>query len=129
VARLDIGHVKIDNGSKDLVSPKGKLDVFSYGDLKAFFEALRKENRSSRIVVDMSGADYVASSGWSVLLGWRRLMRLGGGSLVLSGMKPEVQRVYESMKIGKLLPSLVDNDAAVQHLNEEPITSLDDPDV
>ena len=119
MARLEIEQQKIADGTMHLVRPRGKLDVFSFNDLKASFEALRKEDKAAKIVVDMSAADYVASSGWSVLLGCRKVLRLGGGSLVLCGLRPEIQRVYEVMRVTKLLPTCPDQAAAVRYLSEE----------
>lgn len=119
MARLDIEHEKIADGAMTLVHLKGKLDVFTFNELKAFFDGLRKEDKAAKIVVDMSAADYVASSGWSVLLGWRKMLRLGGGSLVLCGLRAETKRVYDVMRIDKLLPACADQAAAVKWLQEE----------
>jgi anti-anti-sigma factor len=119
VARLEITQELLAKEGVRLVRPVGKLDVFSFGDLKVFFEALRGQDKAAKVVVDMSRADYVASSGWSVLMGWRKLMRLGGGTLALCGQRPEVRRVYDSMKISKLLPTFEDVAAAAEALKKE----------
>jgi len=88
-----------------IVKLSGKLDVFSFAELKGYFDKLYEEQPGARVVCDVSGVGYIASSGWSVLLARRKMAKRDDGELVLSGMDGDIRRVYESMKIQKLLPS------------------------
>lgn len=117
---MQIEHELVSGGTVHLVRPIGKLDVFTFVELKVFLEKLSESDKAAKAVVDMSRAEYVASSGWSVLLGRRKLMRLGGGDLVVFGLNAEVLRVYQSMKVGKVLPSAEDLPGALALLETAP---------
>lgn len=108
MTRLQIEHELVPGGGVHRVRPVGKLDVFTFVELKVFLEKLSEADKAAQAVIDMSGTEYVASSGWSVLLGRRKLMRLGGGDLVVFGLNTEVARVYQSMKVGRVLPCAAD---------------------
>jgi anti-anti-sigma factor len=116
MARLEISE-EIIGGNIHVLSPKGKLDVFSFVELRAHFEDLSQRDKKALVVVDLSGVEYVASSGWSVLLSRRKLVKLAGGDLSVCGMSDEIKRVYESMKIQKLLPSAPSAAAAAKLLD------------
>jgi len=100
------------------VTPVGKVDVFSFTRVKQHLEKISTDEKSARVVVDLGKAEYVASSGWSVFLGRRKLMRLAGGDLAVCAMGPDLQRVYDSMKIARLLPAAPDFAGAVKLLLE-----------
>ena len=86
--------------------PSGLGDVFD--SLKKFIAEICAQNRSVRMVVDLADVEYIASSGWSVLLSRRQAIKREGGNLSVFGMSENLLRVYESMKIDKMLPSAVD---------------------
>jgi anti-anti-sigma factor len=64
----------------------------------------------------LSQVDFIASSGWSVLLARRKLSKLSGGELLICGMNADMERVYRSMRISTLLPSLADIARATKYL-------------
>ena len=68
------------------------------------------------MVVNLSGVEFVASSGWSVLLARRKMSKLAGGELIVHGLNEEPRRVYTSMKIGDLLPLAGDENEAFEML-------------
>jgi len=103
MARIEISSEVLADGIH-VVKPAGKLDVFSFGELKQFFDTLSSATKEIRIVVDLSAVEYVASSGWSVLLSRRRILKLSGGDLTICGLSEEAKRVYDSMKIHTILP-------------------------
>jgi stage II sporulation protein AA (anti-sigma F factor antagonist) len=92
---------------------KGKLDVFSFAELKGYFDELYEKTPSAKVVCEIDEVSYIASSGWSVLLARRKIARRENGDLCLVGMSGDIKRVYDSMKIGKLLPHRDDRIQAV----------------
>jgi anti-sigma B factor antagonist len=103
MARIDISMEKLPDGIH-VVKPSGKLDVFSYLELKQVLETLSAATRDLKVVVDLSATEYIASSGWSVLLSRRRSLKIVGGDLSICGLTDETKRVYDSMKIHTILP-------------------------
>lgn len=96
----------------------GKLDVFSFVKLKKFLEGVSAQDPAAKLAVDLGKVEYIASSGWSVLLARRKLGKLTGGDLVICGLNAELKRVYDSMRISPLLPVAPDLDAACALLTE-----------
>jgi anti-sigma B factor antagonist len=101
--RIEISSERLPDGIQ-VVRPKGRLDVFSYLELKQVLERLNAATSDLRVVVDLSATDYIASSGWSVLLSRRRNLKVAGGDLSICGLTEETRRIYDSMKIQSVLP-------------------------
>ena len=75
--------------------PQGRLDYLSAGDVKQ--ELLGAvEAGSSKLVVDLSGVDFVDSSGLGALIGSLKAARAAGGDLRLAAV-PEQARVVLSL--------------------------------
>jgi anti-sigma B factor antagonist len=116
VKRIEIVEEQMEGGIQ-LVRPVGKLDVFTFIDLKKYFEELcARLPQGLKVVVDLSGVDYIASSGWSVLLSRRQAIQRQGGDLSVYGMNDNLRRVYDSMKIDRMLPSAPSREDAARLL-------------
>ena len=102
--RIEIQSEVMPDGTR-VVKPIGKLDVFTFTELKKYFEELCSQAKDVMVVVDLSAVVYIASSGWSVLLSRRQALRRLGGDLSIFGLSSDIKRVYESMKIDKMLPA------------------------
>lgn len=100
-------HTEVMAGGVRIVKPVGKLDVFTFTQLKKYFEELYQQASSSslQVIVDLSAVVYIASSGWSVLLSRRQALRRAGGDMSIFGLSEDIRRVYESMRISKMLPA------------------------
>jgi anti-anti-sigma factor len=113
MSRIDISSEQHKDGFH-VVRPAGKLDVFSFIELKKFFEELCKDGVTLRVLVDLAAVEYIASSGWSVLLARRQSIRRNGGDLIIFGLSENLKRVYDTMMIDDLLPQGPDLPAAVK---------------
>jgi anti-anti-sigma factor len=104
MARLEISSQIMTDGTR-VIKPSGQLDVFTFVELKRYFEELCAQAKDLLVVVDLSAVAYIASSGWTVLLSRRQALRRLGGDLSIFGLRDDIKRVYESMKIHKMLPA------------------------
>ena len=104
MSRIEMQSETLASGVK-VVRPVGKLDVFSFIDFKKYFEDLCAEAQGLMVVVDLSRVDYIASSGWSVLLSRRQAIRRQGGDLSVACLNENLRRVYDTMLIEKMLPA------------------------
>jgi anti-anti-sigma factor len=107
MARIEINSEILPDGTR-VIKPVGKLDVFTFVELKKYFEDLCAGATALMVVVDLSAVVYIASSGWSVLLSRRQALRRLGGDLSIFGLSADLLRVYESMKIHQMLPAADD---------------------
>lgn len=111
--RIEISSEDLPDGVV-IVRPVGKLDVFTFTELKKFIAEVCTAKPAVRMVVDLEQVEYIASSGWSVLLSRRQGIKREGGNLTVFGMSENLLRVYESMKIDKMLPSAPDQPGAIE---------------
>ena len=114
--RLEITSATLPDGTK-IIKPVGKLDVFTFVELKKYFEELCASAAAIMVVVDLREVVYIASSGWSVLLSRRQAIRRQGGDLATFGLNEDLMRVYDSMKISKMLPTAASLDEAAKLLS------------
>ena len=89
---LEIVPVKLDGVI--VLKPKGHIDSESVGVLENHFDSAVKTGKA-RIVLDLSGADFISSAGVGLLLGSCGMLRQAGGDLVLLNPTQQVQTVLE----------------------------------
>lgn len=113
---LTVSSQRGEPGRAWTVRLEGRLDVFTFVKLKKALEAISAQDPTAKLAVDLRRVDFIASSGWSVLLARRKLGRAAGGDLAVFGMNAEIRRVYDAMRIKALLPLAADQAAACQLL-------------
>jgi anti-sigma B factor antagonist len=75
-----------------VVAPNGRMDSNSSG---AFETAVLAHAGEARLLIDLSGVDYVSSAGLRVFLVLARTMKEAGGRLVLASMGASVRQVFD----------------------------------
>lgn len=112
-ARLEDGRLNIvvkEHPAQNLVqvSLKGRVDVFTYKSLGDQVAALYNERPELRLVLDLSGVAFVASSGWATFLAIRSRLARAGGRIALAGLSADLQKVYDAMGLEAMLPRFAD---------------------
>ncbi len=101
-----------ESGSHVVVALHGELDLV---DAQAVADALGAvAAREARIIVDLSGLEFIDASGIAALSGGRRRARDAGGDLLLAAPQQRVQRVLAILweASGSDLPASVAEAAA-----------------
>ncbi len=70
----------------------GRVDSNTSGELERFLVARGAE---PRLVVDLSGIEYVSSAGLRVFLMLAKKVKLYGGRMALCGLSPAVRQVFD----------------------------------
>ena len=73
---------------------EGRLDAATVPTLEQTFQRLLSEGQT-RLVIDLSGVNYISSSGLRVLLTARRQARSRGGDMFLCHLHPRVREIFE----------------------------------
>ncbi|MCS6840501.1 MAG: STAS domain-containing protein [Roseiflexus sp.] len=95
---MEITHKRLNR--VDLLTIKGRLDATNAPQLKQKFDELFNQNRY-RIVLDLSGLEYVASPGLRVLIEARKRARewkltdLEGGDIRIANLPPRIKEVFD----------------------------------
>jgi anti-anti-sigma factor len=76
------------------VMPSGRLDSTTAHSLEVALTTQLDTDRA-RLVVDMTRVSYISSSGLKVLVSaWRRAQKMGG-TIILVGLSPRVQEIFD----------------------------------
>lgn len=103
--RLSIEVVEDAGGGAVTFRLRGRLDVFTYVDLKKSMDPYLEKAAGKCWLVDLTEVPFVASSGWSVFIATRTRLKRIEGRLALVGMGQDLIRIYQSMKMGDLVPA------------------------
>ena len=75
-----------------IVAPVGRVDS---NTSSAFETVVLGHAREARLLVDLSGVEYISSAGLRVFLMLARKVKEAGGRLVLCGMGASVRQVFD----------------------------------
>jgi anti-sigma B factor antagonist len=90
------------NNNAVTVSLVGELDIRSAPDLEQRLAAAQASD-ARRVVVDMSGLQFIDSTGLRVLLSAKRRADVDGGELLIHNAQSQVRRLFEIAGILDLL--------------------------
>ena len=107
--------VRLSPGSgpgQAVVTVTGDVDMHSQGRLR---DALTEAGAvpGGRVVLDLSGVEFMASAGVHVLLDVAGQFETAGGALVLVGPRPMVARVLSLTRADELIPVAATVDEAL----------------
>ncbi len=85
-----------------ITSKVEKLDTSVAPELKSEVVLLDKNGESS-MIIDLSETRYCDSSGLSALLVANRLTRAAGGTLVITGLQPSVEKLIQISQLHTVL--------------------------
>jgi anti-sigma B factor antagonist len=97
----------------------GELDVATAPRLRQ--EAVRivsgraaDSSGPTKMVIDLSGVDFLDSTGLGVIIGVLKRVRSHGGELVLAGLTPQVEKVFEITRVSEIVRIVASVDEAVR---------------
>ena len=96
----------------DIISIRGSIDVITAAELTDFF---KKEisNGHTRLVMDLSGVDFMSSAGLRAILVVLKESRQQGGDLRLCSAQTSVERVLKMAGFPSILKMFPSRDKAV----------------
>ena len=96
----------------------GELDLASVSILQAQFKAMARTEGD--LIVDMSGLDYIDSTGAKALLDAHRQLSRTGRRIVLAAVQPMARRIIDVMGLEQAIPIFTTVEAALEHLRAKP---------
>lgn len=94
-----------------VVRPEGRLNMVAAPALRKQLGGLVDEGRS-RVVVDLSGVDFIDSSGLGALISGLKSARQAGGDLRIAAPTRQVSTVLEITNLNRVLTAYPDADRA-----------------
>ena len=89
---MDILQKKIDD--IQIVTLGGRMDAYSSNDVERQLNSLIEANEV-KIILNLTGLEYISSSGLRVLLAALKKSRKGSGDVRLAAMRPSVKEVFD----------------------------------
>jgi anti-sigma B factor antagonist len=94
----------------------GSLDAATAPLLQSF---TAKSELTANVVIDLSGVDFLDSSGLGAIVGIARNKRDSGGDVILACMNDKVRKVFEITQVVRLFHIFDDLDAAAKHAEKQ----------
>jgi anti-anti-sigma factor len=98
----------------NVLSLNGDIDLHVSPAVTAYLNVMIKE-KPERIVVDLSRATYIDSSGLAVLILAMQQVEAYGGKFFLSGPQETLRSILESSRLDRTFRIFPDVDAALTH--------------
>ena len=99
-------------GSKLVVTPTGRIDSQTSPVFDRHLAAV-VERGDVHLVIDLTGLDYISSTGLSAFLSAAKKVRAAGGSMVLVGLNSRIRLVFEMSGFLRLFPIYANVEAAL----------------
>jgi anti-sigma B factor antagonist len=96
--------------------PEGSLDAATVPKLQNF---TAKSELTPTLVLNLSGVDFLDSSGLGAIVGMARNKRESGGDVVLACMNDKVRKVFEITQVARLFHIFDDLEAAAGYAEKQ----------
>ena len=98
-----------------VLSLQGEVDVSNSDLVKNAAVSLLADN-VQRLVIDLSGTEYLDSAGLGILVGLLKRVNESARSLVIAGARPQVKRVFEITRLNGVFTMCDDVASALQEV-------------
>ncbi len=114
---LEIQANRSDDGSQIDLCPAGELDAYSVAQFREAFAEMAEE---PRVVVNLSGVQFMDSAGLGALIGGIRRIRESEGRVVIYSDREAITKLLHTTGFDRIVPVKDDYAAAVEALDEDP---------
>lgn len=91
----------------------GCLDSHTVVEFEKSLHQVVSDEKSNRVMIDLSGLNYISSAGISALMGLTHRLRKSGGDLILLKPTEKVHRVFRTLGFTNIF-TIVENESAIQ---------------
>ncbi len=116
-------NVRVESiGHTTLVIPEGRLDFGAAAGFQAQLEQVLAgaATKSTGVIIDCAGLDYVSSAGLRVFLLAARASQRSGIAFAICALKPAVRDVFDVSGFSRVIAVYADRAAALAHTPKGP---------
>jgi len=95
-----------------IVALEGEIDLNQSPLIKEFLRPLI-EQKSQRLLVDMTGVSYIDSSGLALFIEAMQRVQAYGGAFGLYGLRPGVRTIFEIARLDQIFKIYPDRESAM----------------
>ena len=100
------------HGAKLVIAPSGRIDSQTSPVFDRHLTAVI-ERGDVHLVIDLTGLDYISSTGLSAFLSAAKKIRAAGGGMALAGLNSRIRLVFEMSGFLRLFPIYPSVEAAI----------------
>ena len=100
-----------------LAELNGSLDTETYQQLEEELKELI-DSKTKVVVLDMKGVKYISSAGVKVIIWAKKTLEGKGANFVMINLRPEIEKVFEMMKILPMLDIFDDMPEADKYIDQ-----------
>ncbi len=114
---LEINVARPDDGSRVELCPDGELDAYSVAQFREAFADVADERR---LVINLSGVQFMDSAGLGALIGGIRKVRDNDGRISVFSDRDAITRLLHTTGFDRIVPVKEDLIEAIAALDEDP---------
>ncbi|MEQ8843072.1 MAG: STAS domain-containing protein [Acidimicrobiales bacterium] len=114
---LEINANRSDDGTQVDLCPAGELDAYSVAQFREAFAELADE---PRVIVNLSGVQFMDSAGLGALIGGIRRIRESEGRVVIFSDREAITKLLHTTGFDRIVPVKDDYKGAIAALDEDP---------
>ncbi|WP_247046225.1 STAS domain-containing protein [Arthrobacter rhizosphaerae] len=95
--------VELSGHNETLIRTSGRLNLISAPKLQDVLAGIIGQDGRSRLVVDLTGTDFIDSTGLRALISGLKTARAAGGNLRIVGAGTQVKTVLQLTKLDRIL--------------------------
>lgn len=96
-----------------VVTMPQRLDAAGLKEIDGPFGELLQANNSSKVLVDLSKVQFMASLALRMLITGHKDLQLAGGDLRLSGLQPQIAEIFRKTRFNTLFKIYADREAGL----------------
>ena len=104
--------------SEAIIRPNGRMDIESSAAVRQILLDMATKGIKA-VVVDLSGVQFMDSSGLSVLVSGMKALRKNGGMLGICNANPQIRTALRLTMLDRVFPVHEDVEKTFQELNKE----------
>lgn len=114
MAGIKIGVQELPDGIV-VLNLEGSLYAYTYEQLQGVINELFN-NKFYRLIVDMSGVDYISSAGAGIFIGAIAIAQENRGNIVILGLTSSVKEVFDLFGLTQIVPVSNNMESAIRIL-------------
>lgn len=95
---------------------EGQVRISTQNEFYDYLNGLFKSHAGKTVILDMKDVAYMNSAGIGIVVDTFRMFREAGGRMVLSGLSPDISRLFEMTKLNRFIEIFSSVDDAMAKL-------------
>jgi anti-anti-sigma factor len=117
---MSVSHEKVlESPRAVIIRIAGEVDETNGRRAESYFDEVLRADQPRHVLLDLSDLTFASTAFFSPLLFWKDEVVKRGGSLVLFGLRPEIQRTMRIFTLDRLLTIWPDRASALASLPKE----------